>query len=83
SHLLGSGFPMLRRREVKQMPEPVFDKVLFAEQRARQLEVIRTSKCIFAIAPFYTDDIPFSLRRFLSEDKLYASYNRYYAAIHI
>ncbi|WP_304672370.1 hypothetical protein, partial [Neisseria polysaccharea] len=83
SHLLGNSFPMMRPREVKQMPEPVFDKVLFAEQRARQLEVIRTSKYIFAIAPYYTDDIPFSLRRFLSEDKLYTSYNRYYTAIHI
>ena len=83
SHLLGNSFPMMRPREVKQMPEPVFNKVLFAEQRTRQLEVIRTSEYIFAIAPYYTDDLPFSLRRFLSEDKLYTSYNRYYTAIHI
>ena len=73
----------MRPRAVKQMPEPVFNKVLFAEQRTRQLEVIRTSEYIFAIAPYYTDDLSFSLRRFLSEDKLYTSYNRYYTAIHI
>ena len=83
SRLLGSSFPIIRPREVKQMPEPVFNKVLFAEQRTRQLEVVRTSKYLFAIAPYYTDDIPFSLRRFLSEDKLYTGYNCYHTAVYI
>ncbi len=72
--LLDYWFNTLRPHEVEAMTDALLHTYLPQEQKIRQLEVVQTSKYLFAIAP--TPDKsqnPFSLRRFLYEEKIFDS----------
>ena len=72
--LLGYRFKTLRNRELAEMPQSLFNGFLREEERSRQLEVVRASKYLFAIAPtleFAAN--PYLFRRFLTEEKLYGN----------
>ncbi|MDO4877923.1 MAG: hypothetical protein Q3966_01330 [Neisseria sp.] len=72
--LLDYWFNTLRPYEVEAMSHALLHTYLPQEQKIRQLEVVQTSKYLFAIAP--TPDKsqnPFSLRRFLYEEKIFES----------
>lgn len=71
--LLGYWFKTLSNRQLAAMPEPLMHDFLCREQKTRQLQIVRTSKYLFAIAP--TIEIghnPFTIRRFLQEEALYS-----------
>lgn len=71
--LLGHLFRTLRNRQLAEMPHPLLNTFLREEQRVRQLEIVRASKYLFAIAPTVESGLnPFNLRRFLQEDALYS-----------
>ncbi|WP_298146235.1 hypothetical protein [uncultured Acinetobacter sp.] len=76
--LLTFYFKTLRGRQLKQQPHPILQIFLQEQQKLRQLEVIKTSRYIFALAQSDDQDInPFSIRRFLTEDRLALSDNIY------
>ena len=76
--LLGYWFKTLRPRQLATEKHPLLTHFLKPEQRTRQLEVIKTSKYLFALAPSRDRDInPFSIRRFLQEESLAFSGNIY------
>ena len=76
--LLGFWFKTLRPRHLKGQSQALFNDFLLKQQKIRQLEVIKTSKYIFALAPSRDLDInPFSIRRFLLEEKITFSSNVY------
>ena len=76
--LLTFYFKTLRGRQLKQQPHPLLQVFLQEQQKLRQLEVIKTSRYIFALAQSDDQDInPFSIRRFLTEDRLALSDNIY------
>ena len=76
--LLDFWFKTIRPRQLREQASPVLRDFLLREQRIRQLEVIKTSKFYFAIAPSRNLDInPFSIRRFLQEEKIPLSDNVY------
>ena len=76
--LLTFYFKTLRGRQLKQQPHPLLQVFLQGQQKLRQLEVIKTSRYIFALAQSDDQDInPFSIRRFLTEDRLALSDNIY------
>lgn len=71
--LLGYTFKTLRNRQLKQMPHELINGYLSEQQQIRQLEIVRASKYLFAIAPSIEISVnPFNLRRFLSEEMLYS-----------
>ncbi|UOP00110.1 hypothetical protein [Kingella potus] len=71
--LLGHLFRTLRNRQLAEMPHPLLNTFLCEEQKVRQLEIVRASKYLFAIAPTVETGLnPFGLRRFLQEDLLYS-----------
>ena len=71
--LLGHLFRTLRNRQLAEMPYPLLNTFLRDEQKIRQLEIVRASKYLFAIAPTIESELnPFNLRRFLAEDTLYS-----------
>lgn len=70
--LLGYWFKTLRNRQLADMPHEVVNDFLRKEQRIRQLEVVRASKYLFAIAPTLEYSVnPFTVRRFLLEERLF------------
>ena len=72
--LLDYWFNTLRPHEVEEMSHALLRTYLPHEQKVRRLEVVMTSKYLFAIAP--VPDVsknPFSLRRFLYEEKIFES----------
>lgn len=76
--LLDFWFKTIRPRQLKEQSYSLLNNFLFNEQRIRQLEVIKTSKFIYAIAPSRSADInTFSIRRFLNEEKIVLSNNVY------
>lgn len=76
--LLSFWFKTLRPRQLSDRPEPVINQFLKNEQRIRQLEIVHTSMFVYAIAPSRNHDInPFSIRRFLNEEKVTFSDNVY------
>lgn len=76
--LLSFWFKALRPRELAKQPHPLLQHFLKEQQRLRQLEVVRTSRYIFALAPNRDLSINvFSIRRFLEEEKLAFSSNVY------
>lgn len=76
--LLGFWFKTLRPRHLKGQSHPLFNEHLLKEQKIRQLEVVKTSKFIFALAPSRDLNVnPFSIRRFLLEEKIAFSHNVY------
>ena len=76
--LLNFWFKALRPRELAKQPHPLLQSFLKDQQRLRQLEVVRTSRYIFALAPSREININvFSIRRFLQEEKLAFSNNIY------
>lgn len=73
SQLLGFVFKTLRNRQLADMPFPILNTFLREQQKIRQLEVVRASKYVFAIAPAVEYAInPFTMRRFLIEERLFS-----------
>lgn len=73
NQLLGYWFKTLRNRQLADMPFPILNTFLREQQKIRQLEVVRASKYIFAIAPTLEYSInPFTIRRFLIEERLFS-----------
>ena len=67
--LLGYWFQGVRPTELASQQQDILNTFLKQQQKIRQLEVIKTTHYIFAIAPNRNQDInPFSIRRFLFED---------------
>lgn len=85
--LLGYAFKTVRNRQLLAHPHPLMSQFLAHKQKTRQLEVVRASGYLFAIAPMleYSSN-PFGIRRFLEEERLFggslllhgASYNAAY-----
>lgn len=76
--LLDYQFRTLRARQLASYPQPLIHGYLREQQRIRQLEVVKTSRYLFAVAPSVEKDINiFSLRRFLAEERLLAGGNLY------
>lgn len=76
--LLNFWFKTLRPRQLNDRKESIINQFLKHEQRIRQLEIVQTSMFIYAIAPSRNQDInPFSIRRFLNEEKMTLSNNVY------
>lgn len=68
--LLSFWFKTMRPRQLNEQAEPILNQFLKNEQRIRQLEIVKTSHYIFAIAPSRNHNVnPFSIRRFLQEEK--------------
>ena len=71
--LLDYRFHITRRRQLKRMPHPLLGTYLSYEQGVRQLEVVRTTQYIFALATSHESDINvFSARRFMNEETISA-----------
>lgn len=71
--LLGYWFRTLSNRQLADMPYELMNDYLRREQKVRQLEVIMTSRYIFAIAPcIEAHRNPFAIRRFLKEETLFS-----------
>lgn len=67
--MFGFRFKTLRPRQLESQSHTIFKDFLKNQQTIRQLEIIKTSKYIFALAPSSDKDInPFSIRRFLKEE---------------
>ena len=63
----------MRNRQLAEMPFPILNTFLREQQKIRQLEVVRASKYLFAIAPTLEYAInPFTIRRFLLEERLFS-----------
>ena len=76
--LLNFYFKTLRGRQLTTQSHPLLHQFLVEQQKLRQLEIIKTSRYIFALAQSDQTDInPFSIRRFLSEERLAFSDNIY------
>lgn len=76
--LLSFYFRTLRARQLTRQPHPLLSEFLKHEQHLRQLEVIKTSRYIFALAQSDSKEVnPFSIRRFLHEEHLALSDNIY------
>lgn len=76
--LLGYWFKTLRPHQLKSKDHSILHGFLFEQQKIRQLEVVQTSKYIFALAPTRDAHInPFSIRRFLNEESLAVSGQTY------
>lgn len=72
--VLGYLFKTLRNKQLVDMPFPIISEYLSQQQRIRQLEVVRASKYLFAIAPTLEYSVnPFTLRRFLNEERLFSN----------
>jgi hypothetical protein len=70
--LQGYSFKTCRPRELAAEPSELLGRFLRDEQKNRQLEVVRTSKYIYALAPSREQGVSsFSLRRFLREETLF------------
>lgn len=67
--LLGYRFLVLRRRQLARLDQPLFRDYLSEQQSARQLEIIHTTRYIFALAaPGDANENAFSARRFFEEE---------------
>ena len=76
--LLHFYFKTLRGRQLSSQSHPLLNAFLVHQQKLRQLEVVKTSRYIFALAQSDETDVnPFSIRRFLSEERLALSDNIY------
>lgn len=76
--LLGYWFKTIRPHELESQSHPILKDFLKSQQKVRQLEIIKTSKYMFALAPSRDKEInPFSIRRFLQEETLAFSDNVY------
>ncbi len=76
--LLDYGFRTLRPRQLSKMPSSLLHGWLARQQRIRQLDVVQTSRYIFALAPSLDKDVNiYSIRRFLSEETLIAGGRTY------
>lgn len=76
--LLHLYFKTLRGRQLTRQSHPLLHMFLVEQQKLRQLEIIKTSRYIFALAQSDQPDVnPFSIRRFLSEERLALSDNIY------
>ena len=76
--LLHFYFKTLRGRQLTHQSHPLLQVFLVEQQKLRQLEIVKTSRYIFALAQSDQADInPFSIRRFLSEEHLALSNNIY------
>ncbi len=73
NQLLGFYFKTLRNRQLAEMPDKLINTFLRKEQKIRQLEVVKASKYLFAIAPTIEYSVnPFTIRRFLLEERLFS-----------
>lgn len=73
NQLLGYWFKTMRNRQLAEMPFPILNTFLREQQKIRQLEIVRASKYLFAIAPTLEYAInPFTIRRFLLEERLFS-----------
>ncbi|MDO4710289.1 MAG: hypothetical protein Q4B94_10945 [Pseudomonadota bacterium] len=77
--LLDYWFRTLRSRQLASYPQPLINTWLRQEQRIRQLEIVKSSRYLFAIAPSVEKDINiFSIRRFMNEEQLLAGGKIYF-----
>lgn len=76
--LLKYSFQLLRSHQLRAEKPHILKYFLYKQQKDRQLEIVKTSKYIFALAPS-KDGMPdtFSIRRFLQEEKLEGCENIY------
>lgn len=80
--LLDYWFRTLRSRQLAAYSHPIINVWLRNQQRLRQLEVVQTSRYLYAIAPSMDRSTnTFSIRRFLSEDKLLSDGRTYINAV--
>lgn len=69
--ILGYWFKTILPRQLKQINHPIFQTFIIAEQRIRDFEVIETSQFLYLVATIHDHrQNPYSLRRFLMEEKL-------------
>ena len=67
--LLGPRFMLLRRRQLERSDQPFFRDFLSQQQSVRRLEIIHTTRYIFALAaPADVQENAFSAQRFFSEE---------------
>ncbi|MBR6976067.1 MAG: hypothetical protein IKH84_04105 [Ottowia sp.] len=73
--LLGHRFLVLRRRQLTHLGQPFFHDYLSEQQSVRRLEVIHTTRYIFALAaPGDIHENAFSARRFFEEEAASAAF---------
>lgn len=69
--LLKYSFHILRSQQLREEKQHILKYFLYKQQKSRQLDIVKTSKYIFAIAPSAEGlTNTFSIRRFLHEEKL-------------
>ena len=67
--LLGHRFLVLRRRQLERLPQPFFRSYLSEQQSVRRLEIVHTTRYIFALAaPADASENAFSARHFFEEE---------------
>lgn len=68
--LLGYWFKSMPLRDLHSVSHPLFSEFIAHEAKARQLELVKTSRYLFLIGPVRTlEQNPYSIRRFLTEEK--------------
>ena len=73
-HLLGHRFLVLRRRQLARMTSPFFREYLSKQQSVRRLEIVHTTRYIFALAaPADARENAFSAQRFFEEERASAA----------
>ncbi|MBQ9579072.1 MAG: hypothetical protein IJR28_06040 [Ottowia sp.] len=71
--LLGPRFLLLRRRQLERLNQPFFRDFLSQQQGVRRLEIVHTTRYIFALAtPADARENAFSAQRFFSEETISA-----------
>lgn len=79
--LLNHSFLILRAAQLREEKAHIVKYFLYKQQKTKQLDIVKSSKYIFALAP--SKDSPshtFSIRRFLQEEKFEARENVYFNA---
>lgn len=76
--LLKYTFNILRSHQLREEKDHILKYFLYKQQKSRQLDIVKTSKYIFALAPSPESQMnTFSIRRFLQEEKFEACENIY------
>ncbi|MBN6533134.1 MULTISPECIES: hypothetical protein [Acinetobacter] len=76
--LLKYSFNILRSQQLREEKNHILKYFLYKQQKTRQLDIVKTSKYIFALAPSSEGMVnTFSIRRFLQEEKFEACENIY------
>ncbi|MCH7315004.1 hypothetical protein [Acinetobacter sp. ANC 3882] len=79
--LLKYSFNIIRSHQLREEKPHILKYFLYKQQKSRQLDIVRTSRYIFALAPSKEGlTNTFSIRRFLQEEQFEASENVYFNA---